>query len=126
MILCAGALESPHLLLNSGIGDPTQLRQFGVTPLVDLPGVGENFHNHAPAYLINLYLATGKKEYADMLEDTFDTIEKYFPAFDESPFVQERFFEDWSHDKTYVGQQDRAVIGHNLKIAWNIMTHYAL
>lgn len=77
--------------------------------------------DHAPAYLINLWLATGNQEYADMLEDTFDTIERYFPDFENSPFVQERFFEDWSHDTTYVGQQNRAVVGHNLKIAWNLM-----
>lgn len=77
--------------------------------------------DHAPAYLINLYLATGEQEYADMLEDTFDTIAKYFPDYDNSPFVQERFFEDWSHDSNWVGQQNRAVVGHNLKIAWNLM-----
>jgi len=82
--------------------------------------------DHAPAYLVNLYLATGSTEYAEMLEDTFDTIERYFPDYEHSPFVQERFFEDWSHDKAYVGQQDRAVIGHNLKIAWNLMRMYGL
>ena len=53
VILCAGAIESPHVLLNSGIGDPTQLRQFGVSPLADLPGVGENFHNHVLTGVIN-------------------------------------------------------------------------
>jgi mannose/cellobiose epimerase-like protein (N-acyl-D-glucosamine 2-epimerase family) len=82
--------------------------------------------DHAPAYLVNLYLATGRQEYAEMLEDTFDTIEKYFPDFENSPFVQERFFEDWSHDKAYVGQQNRAVVGHNLKIAWNLMRMHSL
>jgi len=82
--------------------------------------------DHAPAYLINLWLATGEPEYAEMLEDTFDTISKYFPDFENSPFVQERFFEDWSHDKQWVGQQNRAVIGHNLKIAWNLMRMYSL
>jgi mannose/cellobiose epimerase-like protein (N-acyl-D-glucosamine 2-epimerase family) len=77
--------------------------------------------DHAPAYLINLWLATGQPEYAEMLEDTFDTIAKYFPDYDHSPFVQERFYEDWTHDTTWVGQQNRAVVGHNLKIAWNLM-----
>ena len=56
--------------------------------------------DHAPAYLINLYLATGEERYADFLEYTVDTIAKYFPDYDNSPFVQERFFEDWSHDTT--------------------------
>jgi mannose/cellobiose epimerase-like protein (N-acyl-D-glucosamine 2-epimerase family) len=82
--------------------------------------------DHAPAYLINLWLATGKQEYADMLEYTFDTIEKYFPDYENSPFVQERFYEDWSHDTSWGWQQNRAVVGHNLKIAWNLMRMQSL
>lgn len=77
--------------------------------------------DHAPAYLINLWLATGKEEYADFLEYTFDTIEKYFPDYEHSPFVQERFYGDWDHDTTLGWQQNRAVVGHNLKIAWNLI-----
>lgn len=77
--------------------------------------------DHAPAYLINLWLATGEEKYANFLEYTFDTIEEHFKDYDNSPFVQERFFEDWSHDKTWGWQQDNAVVGHNLKIAWNLM-----
>lgn len=46
IIVCLGALESPHLLLNSGIGSAKQLREFDKPVVVDLPGVGENFHNH--------------------------------------------------------------------------------
>lgn len=77
--------------------------------------------DHAPAYLINLWLATGKQEYADMLEYTFDTIEARFPDYENSPFVQERFYKDWSADTTWGWQQNRAVVGHNLKISWNLM-----
>ncbi len=77
--------------------------------------------DHAPAYLINLWLATGEDRYADFLELTFDTIEQRFPSQDGSPFVQEKFFDDWSPDKTWRWQQDRAVVGHDLKIAWNLM-----
>ncbi len=46
VIVCAGAIESPKILLLSGIGDPKELKAVGVEPLVDLPGVGRNFHNH--------------------------------------------------------------------------------
>src|SRR5438876_4924438 len=77
--------------------------------------------DHAPAYLINLWLATGEKSYADFLAMTFDTIEARFPPKDGSPFVQEKFYDDWSPDKTWGWQQNRAVAGHNLKIAWNLM-----
>jgi hypothetical protein len=38
--------------------------------------------------------------------------------------VQERFYEDWSHDTTWGFQQNRAVVGHNLKIAWNLTRVY--
>jgi mannose/cellobiose epimerase-like protein (N-acyl-D-glucosamine 2-epimerase family) len=77
--------------------------------------------DHAPAYLVNLYLATGEARYGQMLEQTFDTITRYFPDYGCSPFVQEKFLEDWSPDYNHMWQQNRGVIGHNLKIAWNLM-----
>ncbi|WBP85146.1 GMC family oxidoreductase [Kitasatospora cathayae] len=46
VILAAGAIESPKLLLLSGVGNPDHLRQLGITVNAALPGVGENFHNH--------------------------------------------------------------------------------
>ncbi len=82
--------------------------------------------DHAPAYLINLYLATGEPKYRDFLEYTFDTIARFFPDYESSPFVQERFHEDWSHDKSWGWQQDRSVVGHNLKIAWNLIRMHSL
>lgn len=76
--------------------------------------------DHTPAYLINLYLATGEKQFADMLLYTADIIAKYFPDYDHSAFVQEKFHEDWSKDQSWGWQGNRAVVGHNLKIAWNL------
>lgn len=61
-----------------------------------------------------------------MLEYTFDTIEKRFPDYANSPFVQERFYQDWSADTTWGWQQNRAVVGHNLKISWNLMRMHSL
>jgi choline dehydrogenase len=46
LIVCAGAIDSPKLLMLSGIGDAERLAQFGIPVLNHLPGVGENFHNH--------------------------------------------------------------------------------
>jgi len=82
--------------------------------------------DHAPAYLINLWLATEESRYKVMLEDTFDTIAKHFPDYENSPFVQEKFFDDWSKDQSWGWQQNRAVVGHNLKIAWNLMRFQAV
>jgi N-acylglucosamine 2-epimerase (GlcNAc 2-epimerase) len=77
--------------------------------------------DHAPAYLINLWLATGEDKYADFLVETADTIAHRFPDYDKSPFVQERYDENWEQDLTWGWQQNNAVVGHNLKIAWNLM-----
>jgi mannose/cellobiose epimerase-like protein (N-acyl-D-glucosamine 2-epimerase family)/anti-anti-sigma regulatory factor len=77
--------------------------------------------DHAPAFLINTWLATGDEKYADFLVFTADTIVKRFTDYDKSPFVNERFHEDWSPDHAWGWQQNRAVVGHNLKIAWNLM-----
>lgn len=54
VILCAGAIESPKLLMLSGIGRAADLEQHGITPLIDLPGVGENFHNHVLVILATI------------------------------------------------------------------------
>lgn len=76
--------------------------------------------DHAPAYLINAVLATGNSEWAAMLEYCADMIAGHFQDYDNSAFVNEKFHEDWSHDQTWGWQQNRAVVGHNLKIAWNL------
>lgn len=52
VILCAGALNSPHLLMLSGIGPAEQLAGHGIAPLVDLPGVGQNLQDHPIAMAI--------------------------------------------------------------------------
>jgi len=46
IILCAGALQSPHLLMLSGIGDTEELQQAGITARHHLPGVGKNLQDH--------------------------------------------------------------------------------
>jgi choline dehydrogenase-like flavoprotein len=46
VLLCAGALQSPQLLMLSGIGPHGHLLEKGIAPLHDLPGVGQNLHDH--------------------------------------------------------------------------------
>jgi putative intracellular protease/amidase/mannose/cellobiose epimerase-like protein (N-acyl-D-glucosamine 2-epimerase family) len=84
--------------------------------------------DHVPAYLINLICAlSGKREYkkeCDRLHDmlifiTRDIVE-HFPPTDGSQMVFERFLHDWTPELTYSWQQDRGIVGHNLKIAWNL------
>lgn len=46
VIVCAGAIGSPQLLLLSGVGPAKDLQKLGVRTVLDLPGVGENLHDH--------------------------------------------------------------------------------
>lgn len=53
VILSAGAIGSPHILLLSGVGPAEQVSEVGIKPIVDLPGVGANYQDHV--YLMQLY-----------------------------------------------------------------------
>lgn len=46
ILLSAGAINSPKILMASGIGPAAELRQIGITPVLDLPGVGKNLQDH--------------------------------------------------------------------------------
>ncbi|MBK8286721.1 MAG: choline dehydrogenase [Ahniella sp.] len=52
VILSGGALNSPHLLMLSGVGDRDALAAFGITSQAHLPGVGRNLHDHLDACTI--------------------------------------------------------------------------
>lgn len=51
VVLCAGALQSPQLLMLSGIGPAEQLRAHDIPLVQDLPGVGENLQDHLEVHL---------------------------------------------------------------------------
>jgi choline dehydrogenase len=46
VILCGGAINSPQLLMLSGIGPAAHLQAMGIEPVHDLPGVGQNLQDH--------------------------------------------------------------------------------
>ena len=46
VVLCAGTLASPKILMQSGVGPAAHLRQSGVEVVHDLPGVGRNYQDH--------------------------------------------------------------------------------
>lgn len=52
VVLCAGAIDTPRLLLLSGIGPAPQLRELGIPVVADLEGVGENLSDHPEGLIV--------------------------------------------------------------------------
>lgn len=91
--------------------------------------------DHIPAYLVNIILGLeplpqceDQEKYKSILdtlksmlyECTELIVDKFQDPDPSIPYVNERFYQDWTFDQTYSWQQNRAVCGHNLKIAWNL------
>ncbi|PSB09054.1 N-acyl-D-glucosamine 2-epimerase [Pleurocapsa sp. CCALA 161] len=92
--------------------------------------------DHIPAYLVNVMIALEPLPITDgnyeemqkfletckkILRTTSTIIIEQFPDPDENvPFVNERFLRNWKPDHDWRWQRNRAVVGHNLKIAWNL------
>jgi len=64
IILSGGAINSPQLLMLSGIGPKKHLEQVGVETIHDLPGVGQNLQDH-----LELYMVQGCKKPVSLLRD---------------------------------------------------------
>ncbi|GAA2955166.1 GMC family oxidoreductase [Streptomyces enissocaesilis] len=52
VLLCAGAVDTPRLLLHSGIGPKADLEALGIPVVHDLPGVGENLLDHPESVIV--------------------------------------------------------------------------
>ncbi len=73
VIVCAGAIASPKLLMLSGIGAADELKAHGITPIADLPGVGKNLQDHLLTFVIH----EGKKT---LPESKYNILEAHFFA----------------------------------------------
>ncbi len=59
IILCGGVVNSPQLLMLSGIGPADHIKSVGLRPLHDLPGVGGNLQDHLDAAILQFCKASG-------------------------------------------------------------------
>ena len=51
IILCGGAINTPQLLMLSGVGNADELKQRGIDVVADVPGVGEHLQDHLEVYI---------------------------------------------------------------------------
>ncbi|KAG6820209.1 hypothetical protein H0H93_003863 [Arthromyces matolae] len=82
VILSAGALNTPHILLHSGVGDSKALKAVGIQPLVNLPDVGTNLCDHSA--IANPFVA--------LSNNTFENIRE--------PAVTAQLLQQWNKNRT--------------------------
>lgn len=92
VILCAGALETPKLLLLSGVGPSEHLRAFDIPVVADRPSIGEGLHDHPnvpvffkatadiDCFYPQLYSFFRTNEESDLPASQSDTCYVYWPA----------------------------------------------
>lgn len=91
LVLFTGSYNTPRLLELSGIGNPEILSKFNITPVVNLPAVGENLKEHA--FVISDFVV---KEHVFTLGRLFDVNRR---ATDQMPIDRLR------NDPTYKAEQ---------------------
>ena len=72
VILAAGSIGSPHILMLSGIGPAAQLSKFGIPVALDRPGVGANLHDHLQLRMI--YKVSGVKTLNETYASLFNRV----------------------------------------------------
>ncbi|MEY2402114.1 MAG: choline dehydrogenase [Ilumatobacteraceae bacterium] len=81
IVLCAGAVKSPHLLLLSGIGPSDQLRRHGIRVVADVPGVGSRCRDHPQVFLgFESQHGTQRTSTGGVVEVGLDTVVGGVPA----------------------------------------------
>jgi 5-(hydroxymethyl)furfural/furfural oxidase len=102
VILCAGGVHSPAMLMQAGIGPAQQLKQLGIEVIVDSPGVGANLQNH-PLLFIGLHLRRSARQ---------------DPTIRPHPMTCFRY----SSDRSGAPANDMYTIVHS-KSSWNALGH---
>jgi len=92
VVLCAGALESPKLLMLSGVGPAAMLKDHGILPICDVNAVGKNLHDHpnvamfflgqraVDSFYPQLYAFHRANHFSDLPKGQSDTCYVMYPA----------------------------------------------
>ena len=96
IVLSSGSVGSPQILLHSGIGPADELKDVGIKPIIDLPGVGKNLQDH-----INIPITYRSKENVGLSGKSAAEIEKAV--------------EEWRINKTGIITSTWAALGGHVK-----------
>lgn len=115
VILCGGSINTPQLLMLSGIGPAAHLKQHGMGVVADLPGVGQNLVDHVSANIVHELNEPGPAWQRTPCEavitmQTDDALSAPDLLFHFIPQLREK----------YAGQVRFGGVGHGFKISPNV------
>jgi choline dehydrogenase len=123
VVLCAGALETPKLLLLSGVGPVRSLGEFGIPLVRDVQGVGKNLHDHpnvalfflgkleVDSYYPQLYAFHRANKSSDLPPGQSDTCYVMYPARSSFREAAMRMLPAKLPESLYGGASKRAIRG---------------
>lgn len=101
IILSAGVIGTPQLLLNSGIGESSELRSVGIEPVLHLPDVGKNFSDQpavSVSWLVNSTSNDNIYECVHVIQIL--TIYSESSSISRDPELQTKYFQQWQTNQT--------------------------
>jgi choline dehydrogenase len=122
VVLSAGALETPRLLMLSGVGPGRELRRAGIPVVCDAPAVGQNLHDHPNVLLFFLGRRPGDCQYpavygfhralgsAALCEGQSDTCYVFYPARSSLKQATKRMLPGLVIPQAWYGPRPRAAI----------------
>ena len=132
IVLCAGALETPKLLMLSGVGPAEHLREHGIPVVLDDPGVGSGLHDHPNVPVIfktrkdidcfypQLYSIFRTNPESDLPASQSDTCYVYWPAPSAMRQMMERMLPPMVVPHSVYGPRSRAMVRAMVRGAFKV------